>query len=196
MAPTTLIPCLDGIQVDSIAAPNNAIVVRLSTVAPYVACPLCGYQTAGVHSRYARTLADMPWNHVAVRIHVRSPAESPFAPPPSRTLAWWLQGHLSSRPEVAAQQKHYLEHLYERDPVLQEAGELAQEFARTLKSRSGTRLDAWLESARQSGCVEIRQFAQGLCQDLAAVRNAVTSVWSNGQTEGQVNRLKMLKRQI
>jgi transposase len=42
----------------------------------------------------------------------------------------------------------------------------------------------------------MRQFAEGLCQDLAAVRNAVTSPWSNGQTEGQVNRLKMLKRQM
>jgi transposase len=72
MAPTTLLPCLDGIQVDSIAAPNNAIVVRLSTVAPYVACPLCGHLCSRVHSRYPRTLADMPWNHVAVRIHVRS----------------------------------------------------------------------------------------------------------------------------
>ena len=106
----------------------------------------------------------------------RSPAESPFAPPPSRTLAWWLQGHLSSRTEVAAKQKQYLEHLYELAPVLQEAGELAQEFARTLKSRSGQRLNAWLESARQSDCAEMRQFAQGLCQDLGAVRNAVTSV--------------------
>lgn len=66
MAPTTLLPCLDGIQVDSIAAPNNVIVVRLSTVAPYVACPLCRYQTARMHSRHERTLADMPWNQYAL----------------------------------------------------------------------------------------------------------------------------------
>ena len=72
MVPTTLVPNLDGIQVDSIAATNNGIVVRLSTVAPYVACPLCGYQTARVHSRSARTLADRHWNHVTVRLHVRS----------------------------------------------------------------------------------------------------------------------------
>ena len=42
----------------------------------------------------------------------------------------------------------------------------------------------------------MRLFAKGLRQDLAAVRNAVTMEWSNGQTEGQVNRLKMLKRQM
>jgi transposase len=32
--------------------------------------------------------------------------------------------------------------------------------------------------------------------DLAAVRNAITERWSNGQTEGQINRLKTLKRQM
>lgn len=40
----------------------------------------------------------------------------------------------------------------------------------------------------------IRRFARTLRQDLAAVRNAITETWSNGQTEGQINRLKMLKR--
>nr|MBA2734414.1 transposase [Acidobacteriota bacterium] len=38
--------------------------------------------------------------------------------------------------------------------------------------------------------------AQGLLADEAAVRNALSSVWSNGQVEGQVNRLKMIKRQM
>ena len=37
-------------------------------------------------------------------------------------------------------------------------------------------------------------FVRTLRQDLAAVRNAITETWSNGQTEGQINRLKMLKR--
>lgn len=117
--------------------------------------------------------------------------------PPSRSVAWWLQGHLCrSKPEVAQQQKAYLHHLYELAPVLKEAGELAQEFARLMKKRLSTQLDAWLEKATQSTCNEMRLFAKGLRQDLAAVRNAVTSEWSNGQTEGQVNRLKMLKRQM
>jgi hypothetical protein len=40
----------------------------------------------------------------------------------------------------------------------------------------------------------IRRFARTLRQDLAAVRNAITKPWSNGQTEGQINRLKTLKR--
>lgn len=96
--------------------------------------------------------------------------------PPNRTVAWWLQGHLrSSIPEVVQQQKAFVEHLYQEAPVLQEASELAQAFARLMKKREGSELDAWLDKARQSACNEMRLFAKGLRQDLAAVRNAVTS---------------------
>jgi transposase len=42
----------------------------------------------------------------------------------------------------------------------------------------------------------LKSFADGLLTDEATVRAALSSEWSNGQTEGQVNRLKMLKRQM
>ena len=57
-------------------------------------------------------------------------------------------------------------------------------------------LTVWLERAEASAQPEIRSFAPGLRRDHAAVEAAITSVWSNGQTEGQVNRLKALKRQM
>jgi len=115
----------------------------------------------------------------------------------SRTVAWWLQGSFGkSKSESVQEYKAFLEQLFVLAPVLQEAAELAQEFANIVKKRHGKELDAWLEKASQSACTELKRFAQGLCQDLAAVRNAVTMEWSNGQTEGQVNRLKMLKRQM
>jgi transposase len=127
----------------------------------------------------------------------RSPAGSHAEVPSSRTVAWWLQGHFHiAKPEVSEEQKAFLAHLYTLAPVLQEAAELAQEFARIVKNRQSADLQAWLEKARQSACREIQLFAQGLRQDLAAVQNAVALEWSNGQVEGQVNRLKMLKRQM
>jgi len=43
---------------------------------------------------------------------------------------------------------------------------------------------------------ELRDFAAGLRRDGSAVRAAVEQPWSNGQTEGQVKRLKLLKRQM
>ena len=58
----------------------------------------------------------------------------------------------------------------------------------------GGELDAWLAEARACGGRAVETFAAGLRQD-GAVRAALTEVWSSGQAEGQVNRLKLLKRQ-
>lgn len=57
-------------------------------------------------------------------------------------------------------------------------------------------LTKWLEKAESSAIRAITGFATKLKDDLDAVRNGVTYQWSNGQVEGQVNRLKMLKRQM
>ena len=54
----------------------------------------------------------------------------------------------------------------------------------------------WLERARSCGVETLRTFAAGLRQDGAAVRAALSLPWSRGQAEGQINRLKMLKRQM
>ena len=51
----------------------------------------------------------------------------------------------------------------------------------------------WLATAEHS---ELRTFAWGIRRDEAAVRAAVTSRWSNGQVEGQVHRLKLVKRSM
>ena len=55
-------------------------------------------------------------------------------------------------------------------------------------------LDAWLAEARACGIAAVETFAAGLEQDGAAVRAALTEPWSSGQAEGQINRLKLLKR--
>jgi transposase len=55
---------------------------------------------------------------------------------------------------------------------------------------------AWLKACDTSGIPELVNFAAGLRKDEQAVRAALTLEWSNGQTEGQVNRLKLLKRQM
>jgi len=62
--------------------------------------------------------------------------------------------------------------------------------------RGGTieELDKWLTDARSSNIHGVRRFARTVRQDKGAVSNAVLERWSNGQTEGQINRLKTLKR--
>jgi transposase len=56
--------------------------------------------------------------------------------------------------------------------------------------------DRWLAAARTSGVRAVETFAAGLEQDGAAVRSALTTPWSSGQAEGQITRLKLIKRQM
>ncbi len=60
--------------------------------------------------------------------------------------------------------------------------------------RRGERLDAWVTAASESA--DLRRFAAGLLLDKAAIQAGLTLEWSNGQTEGQINRLKTVKRQM
>ena len=71
---------------------------------------------------------------------------------------------------------------------------LAMRFRGLLRGGTAEGLDAWLIDARASGIYGMQRFARTMRQDLEAVRNAVSEPWSNGQTEGQINKLKTLKR--
>ena len=62
-----------------------------------------------------------------------------------------------------------------------------------IRSKTAARLDDWLQAAKLS---LVGSFANGVERDMAAVRNAIISPWSNGQTEGQIKRLKLVKRQM
>ena len=67
------------------------------------------------------------------------------------------------------------------------------DFQSMIRSKTARKLDEWLETAKGS---LIGSFAGGVEKDLDAVRNAIISPWSNGQTEGQITRLKLIKRQM
>jgi transposase len=71
-----------------------------------------------------------------------------------------------------------------------------ERFVAIVRERRGEELSSWLADAQASGIREIGQFAVKIRQDEAAVRAGCTLAWSNGQTEGQVTRLKLLKRQM
>jgi len=73
---------------------------------------------------------------------------------------------------------------------------LSQEFVTMLKDRQVEALDSWLNRAKACHVTELTSFVNGIRRDYAAVRAACSSEWSNGTTEGHVNRLKFLKRQM
>jgi len=71
---------------------------------------------------------------------------------------------------------------------------LAMRFRGIVRSKSTDKLATWLKDAQQSGLYAMQRFARTLHRDIDAVKNGITEIWSNGQTEGQINRLKTLKR--
>ena len=73
---------------------------------------------------------------------------------------------------------------------------LAEEFVKIIRRQGSMSIGSWIVKAFDSGVKELRSFANGLQKDFLAVKEATVSEWSNGQTEGQVNRLKLLKRQM
>ena len=78
-------------------------------------------------------------------------------------------------------------------PTLVAARDLVDRFNAMIRKREIADLDAWIEEARKT---RLASFANGLMADHDAVRAAITEPWSNGQTEGQITKLKMVKRQM
>ncbi|MBB3148533.1 transposase [Phyllobacterium trifolii] len=72
--------------------------------------------------------------------------------------------------------------------------DLAMRFNGILRSRNSAALDEWIDNAIDTELTAIMRFASVLRRDIDAVKNAIELPWSNGQAEGQINRLKMLKR--
>jgi transposase len=77
-------------------------------------------------------------------------------------------------------------------PTLVEIREIIAEFRGMIRRRAAAELSSWIERARASF---VASFARGVTNDEAAVRAAITSPWSNRQTEGQITRLKLVRHQ-
>ena len=83
-----------------------------------------------------------------------------------------------------------------QDEKVAELRQLAHKFMHMVRNGSSEQWLAWLESSCESVVKELKNFALGLKKDGAAVYEAIAQIWSNGPTEGHVNRLKFLKRQM
>lgn len=92
--------------------------------------------------------------------------------------------------------QNYLRSFYKRCPQANKASQLARKFKEMTDKLKKKRLDPWINKALESGIPSLKNFAKGLQQDYEAVKAAVSLKWSNGQVEGQVNRLKNIKRQM
>jgi transposase len=114
-------------------------------------------------------------------------------PPTARQVAHWMTFKKEQRLDW---QQSYLTQLCEKDQEIAQTYQLIQGFTTMLREREGERLDEWLAQVEKQGVSELQSFAQGLKKDYDAVKAGLTLQWSNGQTEGQVHRLKLIKRQM
>ena len=116
--------------------------------------------------------------------------EAPRRPLTPRRATW-----LVLRPaERSTAQDHH--QLATQAPALAEAVALAQDFASLVRQRQPAQLEPWLARAATSTLPPFQRFAKGLRADHAAVKAGVPLPWSQGPIEGQINRLKRLKRQM
>lgn len=116
--------------------------------------------------------------------------------PSLRTVLRWL---LKPDEQLDEEKQQLVRRLCQLSPKVRQARELALWFFRLVRERRPEEFGAWIAAAmndREGHSSPLKGFAQKLLSDRAAVVAALSQPWSNGQTEGQVNRLKLIKRQM
>ena len=136
----------------------------------------------------------------------RPPKPRQGKPRKPRLVASPTQRRLSSRrasflmilsaEKLTAVQRQHVEQICQASEELHMVYRLSQAFVTLLKERQEEGLHGWLKRAKESQVTELKSFVNGIRRDYAAVRAAFCLPWSNGITEGHVNRLKFLKRQM
>ena len=113
--------------------------------------------------------------------------------PNVRLVALWLTKAPTQR---SPHEQRWVEAVIASHPQVAMSEHLAQQFRRVFQDRDSDALKAWLISSVASDIPELKRFVAGIERDYEAVSAAVEQHWSNGQVEGQVHRLKLLKRQM
>lgn len=120
----------------------------------------------------------------------KADAQSLARTPSARTLARLMT---TSRDNLSKSESVTIAAIEEGAPDLVEARQIISDFHAMVRARAAAQLPPWIDRAANS---LVASFAHGVRRDFAAVHAAVSSPWSNGQTEGQVMKLKLVKRQM
>ena len=104
---------------------------------------------------------------------------------------------LSRRPEtLSGYEKAFLNHLTAEDGGIWALRSITSEFSALMRNRDLNGLGDWMHRAIATGIPAMKSFVKGLRRDQDAVDAAFSLPWSSGQVEGQVHRLKLIKRQM
>jgi transposase len=120
-----------------------------------------------------------------------TPTNPPKAQPPTARKAARL---LMSEPDKLDEgDRRFVTALLELSPPIARAVELSKAFSTMIRNSLADQLDGWISAAENGG---FKGFARSLRQDHDAVHAALTLSWSTGPVEGQINRLKAIKRSM
>lgn len=111
----------------------------------------------------------------------------------SRQLVWLF---LKDPEELLSEEREELIKVVNSSTTLRSIYELVQDFLKLFAQQTSEGYDEWLDRMENCGVKKLQNFAVSLRQDYEAVKAAFEFDWSNGQVEGQVNRLKTIKRQM
>lgn len=143
--------------------------------------------------------ADYRGSYATVRAYLRpfralgtAPAPVP-APPKARHVASWI---LRDPATLDQDEQVRLKDVRARCPHLDALAGHVTEFAKILTGRHGGRLDAWIAAVEADDQPDLHSFTTGLKRDYTAVLNGLTLPHNSGAVEGNVNRIKMIKRQM
>ena len=112
--------------------------------------------------------------------------------PSAKAMAWLL---IRDHQDLAQQDVIRLNHI-QQHAVVAKVYLLAQQFGNMIREHLHEQLERWIVTCETSDIIDLANFASGLRKDFNAVLLALKTGWSNGQTEGQVNRLKTIKRSM
>jgi transposase len=119
------------------------------------------------------------------------------ATPPAKKMAPRHLAWLFLRdPEHLEKQERQTLSLIRKAQHVELAYGLAQQFVTLLKERNAQPLDTWLWDCQMSGISDLVTFAQGLEKEGSALHAAFTLPYSNGPVEGNINKLKYIKRSM
>lgn len=119
-----------------------------------------------------------------------APTQAPVASPSARSIARLMT---IARDQISSNDAVTVAMIEQAVPQLVTGRDLLDRFQQMIRSKAGSALEAWIRDAASS---LMASFARGIIADKPAVAAAIVEPWSNGQTEGHITKLKMIKRQM
>jgi transposase len=120
-------------------------------------------------------------------------APSPVEQFSARDAVWLF---IREQRKLTTQEQEELLHIRTANATIETTYGLVQQFLTMVRKRQGEQLDTWIEAVQDSQIPELSRFVNGILQDKDAVVAGLSEVYSNGQTEGQVHKLKLVKRSM